>query len=42
MNGKPPVRDTSEPANTTRGSIVPTTRRPRDEPEGGLEPQPQA
>jgi cell division protease FtsH len=36
------VRDTSEPSTPSRGSAVPTTRRPRGEPEGGLEPQPQA
>jgi len=43
LNGKPPVRDTGDPNPPTRGSPVPTAgrNRPRGEPEGGLEPQPQ-
>jgi cell division protease FtsH len=42
LDGQPPVRDSSEPSTPNRGSAVPTTRRPRGEPEGGFEPQPQA
>ncbi len=43
LAGKPPVRDASEPPNP-RGSPVPSAGRPRprNEPPGGLEPQPQA
>jgi cell division protease FtsH len=44
LNGQPPVRDTGEPPSPARGSPVPSAgrNRPRGEPEGGLEPQPQA
>ncbi|WP_375459993.1 ATP-dependent zinc metalloprotease FtsH [uncultured Enterovirga sp.] len=43
MEGRPPVRDSSEPP-APRGSPVPSAGRgrPRGEPPGGLEPQPQA
>ena len=45
LAGRPPVRETPEEAASTKGSAVPLTkgktRRPT-EPEGGLEPQPQA
>ncbi|MDJ1158236.1 ATP-dependent zinc metalloprotease FtsH [Chelatococcus sp. SYSU_G07232] len=43
LDGKPPVRDAGEPT-PTRGSPVPSAgrNRPRGEPGGGLEPQPQA
>ncbi len=45
LAGKPPVRDTGEPATPPRPSPVPTAGRGRPrggEPEPGLEPQPQA
>ena len=45
LEGRAPVRDTGDPPpNTSRGSPVPSAgrNRPRGEPEGGLEPQPQA
>jgi cell division protease FtsH len=44
IEGRPPVRDSSEPPAPSRGSPVPSAgrHRPRSEPEGGLEPQPQA
>jgi cell division protease FtsH len=44
LNGQPPIRDTGEPPAPARGSPVPSAgrNRPRGEPEGGLEPQPQA
>ncbi len=44
LDGKPPVRDTGEPATPPRPSPVPSAgkSRPRGESEGGLEPQPQA
>jgi cell division protease FtsH len=43
LNGKPPVRDTSEPVTPTRGSPVPSAGRGRPrESDSGLEPQPQA
>src|SRR5215211_3289564 len=45
LAGKPPVRDTGEPATPLRPPPVPTAGRGRprgDEPEPGLEPQPQA
>jgi cell division protease FtsH len=46
LAGKPPVRETQEEAASTKSSAVPLTkgkpRRPAGEPEGGLEPQPQA
>jgi cell division protease FtsH len=46
LAGKAPVRETPEEAAASKGSAVPVTkakpRRPPTEPEGGLEPQPQA
>jgi cell division protease FtsH len=45
LDGKPPVRDTGEPAAPPRPSPVPTAGKGRPRPgetEGGLEPQPQA
>ena len=44
LDGKPPVRDMGDPPTPSRGSPVPSAgrNRPRGEPEGGLEPQPQA
>jgi len=42
--GIPPVRDVPETTGPARGSIVPSAgkSRPRDEPDPGMEPQPQA
>ncbi len=46
INGKPPVRETDDTSSTPRASAVPSTkpRAPRkgNEPDAGLEPQPQA
>ncbi len=46
LAGKPPIRETPEEAASNKTSAVPVTkgrtRRPGGEPEGGLEPQPQA
>jgi cell division protease FtsH len=44
LAGIPPVRDVPETPGPARGSIVPSAgkSRPRDEPDPGLEPQPQA
>ena len=44
--GRPPVRESSDDSASSRGSAVPVTKskpsKPSGEPEGGLEPQPQA
>ncbi len=43
LAGRPPVRETPEEAASNKSSAVPVTKgKPRREPEGGLEPQPQA
>ncbi|MCB1489191.1 MAG: cell division protein FtsH, partial [Bauldia sp.] len=43
LSGKPPVREDPEEQAASRGSAVPVTKgKPKDEPPGGLEPQPQA
>jgi cell division protease FtsH len=42
IQGQPPVRDTNEPSNPSRGSPVPSAGRSRPrESDGGIEPQPQ-
>lgn len=45
LKGKPPIRDAGDEPPPARGSAVPSagrSNRPRDEPDGGLKPQPQA
>jgi cell division protease FtsH len=44
MNGKPPSRPDPDAPSSPRGTAVPSTGkgRPKPEPDGGLEPQPQA